>query len=145
MLLFELENKSKYLYHVTFASNADNIKSKGLLQFQPSNWVKAGTGKRYNENAGIFAFDNPRDAVLWAFEMDWQFKEPVVVARIEMEDFWETDPSSDIRMARFGKAMQSSRNIPADKIIDIIDLSTPGDLGIMGDDWIDRSEEILRK
>ena len=157
MILSELLNKSdeqqtgsrtaiakKYLYHVTFTKNVPNIKKKGLVQFQPSNWVKGPGGDRYNNDiAGIFAFDHPEDALNWAGKMEWEFRDTdkdISIVRIDMEDFWEDDPAEDPFVSNKGKARYSKRNISADKIIDVLDMSgikRPGDLGISRDEWLD--------
>ena len=142
MRLFEItKSNQQYLYHVTFAKNINKIKKKGLLQFQTSNWVKR-SGKRYNQDAGIFAFENARDAVSWASRMRWNFKEPVVIIRIEMEEFWDQDPSEELQIG-YGRAMRSDRNISADKIIDVIDIKTPAELGLNADEWIEMSVKKL--
>ena len=133
----------KYLYHVTFTKNVPNIKKKGLVQFQPSNWVKGPGGDRYNNDiAGIFAFDHPEDALNWAGKMEWEFRDTdkdISIVRIDMEDFWEDDPAEDPFVSNKGKARYSKRNISADKIIDVLDMSgikRPGDLGISRDEWL---------
>jgi hypothetical protein len=133
----------KYLYHVTFTKNVPNIKKKGLVQFQPSNWVKGPGGDRYNNDiAGIFAFDHPEDALNWAGKMEWEFRDKdkdMSIVRIDMEDFWEDDPAEDPFVSNKGKARYSNRNISADKIIDVLDMSgikKPGDLGISRDEWL---------
>jgi len=56
-----------------------------------------------------------------------------------MEDFWEDDPAEDPFVSNKGKARYSNRNISADKIIDVLDMSgikRPGDLGISRDEWL---------
>ena len=133
----------KYLYHVTFTKNVPNIKKKGLIQFQPSNWVKGPGGDRYNNDiAGIFAFDHPEDALNWAGKMEWEFRDTdkdMSIVRIDMEDFWEDDPAEDPFVSNKGKARYSPRDIKADKIIDVLDMSgikRPGDLGISRDEWL---------
>jgi len=143
MKLKELSAKPEYLYHVTFTKNVPNIKKKGLVQFQPSNWVKGPGGDRYNNDiAGIFAFDHPEDALNWAGKMEWEFRDTdkdMSIVRIDMEDFWEDDPAEDPFVSNKGKARYSNRNISADKIIDVLDMSgikRPGDLGISRDEWL---------
>lgn len=142
MRLFEIEGLPKYLYHVTFKKNIPSITKAGLEQFHDSNWVRAGSGKRYNEDAGIFAFEHPDDAIRWALKMEWDFDDgPISIVRIESEDFWEEDPAQDIMMKAMaqGRALRSSRNIKADKIIDVFDMEDfgkPGILGISPDEWV---------
>jgi len=141
--VIESNGPNKYLYHVTFTKNIPNIKKKGLVQFQPSNWIKGPGGDRYNNDiAGIFAFDHPEDALNWAGKMEWEFRDTnkdMSIVRIDMEDFWEDDPAEDPFVSNKGKARYSKRNISADKIIDVLDMSgikKPGDLGISRDEWL---------
>ena len=145
-----LEAKSaQYLYHATFTKNVSNILNKGLLQFQPSLWIKGPGGSRYNEEAGIFAFDNPKDALNWASKMRWEFRDDdkdISIVRIDMEEFWGDDPAEDPFIAQHGRSMRSAQNIKADKIIDAIkldDLGKPGDLDISRDEWLDQSSKVL--
>ena len=139
----EKVDAKKYLYHVTFTKNVPNIKKKGLIQFQPSNWIKGPGGDRYNNDiAGIFAFDHPVDALNWAGKMEYEFRDTdknISIVRIDMEDFWEDDPAEDPFVSNKGKAKYSPRDIKADKIIDVLDMSgikRPGDLGISRDEWL---------
>ena len=139
----EKVDAKKYLYHVTFTKNVPNIKKKGLIQFQPSNWIKGPGGDRYNNDiAGIFAFDHPEDALNWAGKMEYEFRDTdknISIVRIDMEDFWEDDPAEDPFVSNKGKAKYSPRDIKADKIIDVLDMSgikRPGDLGISRDEWL---------
>ena len=56
----------KYYYHATFTKHIPSILKGGLRQFEPSNWAKAdgkGGTDRYNDEAGIFAFSHPSDAI----------------------------------------------------------------------------------
>ena len=145
-----LEAKTNgYLYHATFTKNVPNILNKGLLQFQPSLWIKGPGGSRYNEQAGIFAFDNPKDALNWGGKMEWEFRDDdkdISIVRIDMEEFWGDDPAEDPFIAQHGKSMRSAQNIKADKIIDSVrldDLGKPGELGISRDEWLEQSSKVL--
>ena len=148
MRLFEIADPAKYLYHVTFTEYVPNIKAKGLLQFQPSNWAKGEGGTRYNEEAGIFAFEHPEYAFKWAFKTQWEFKDkPVSIVRISPGDVWEEDSSQDIdlQMGK-GRALMSRRNIPAASIIDSFsmeDFSNPATLGITQPEWFERINKML--
>ena len=74
--------------------------------------------------------------------MEWEFRDTdkdMSIVRIDMEDFWEDDPAEDPFVSNKGKARYSKRNISADKIIDVLDMSgikRPGDLGISRDEWL---------
>lgn len=147
--LFESATVPEYLFHVTLSRNVDRIKSEGLKQFEPSNWSRGDGGDRYNEDAGIFAFEHPADAVRWALKMEWDFKEPISIVRLDMEEFWNVDPTQDINLTMMGKGrpMKSQQNIKADKIVDAFDLeqfSKPGPLGISFDEWSASVEATLR-
>ena len=142
----------KYLYHATFTKNVPSIKQKGLLQFQPSLWIKGPGGSRYNEEAGIFAFDDPEDALNWAGKMAWEFRDTdkdISIVRIDMEDeIWDDDPAEDPFVSNKGRALRSGANIKADRIVDAIkvsDLGYPGDLGISRDEWLARVTPKLRE
>ena len=130
----------KYLYHVTFKSNIQNIKAKGLEQFHTSLWIKGPAGKRYNNEAGIFAFDHHLDAIGWAQKMEWEFRDDIIpntdndiaIIRLDMQDgeeIWGDDPSDDMMLARHGKSLRSSYNISADKIIDVFNMGQFGKAG----------------
>ena len=142
----------KYLYHATFTKNVPSIKQKGLLQFQPSLWIKGPGGSRYNEEAGIFAFDDPEDALNWAGKMAWEFRDTdkdISIVRIDMEDeIWDDDPAEDPFVSNKGRALRSGANIKADRIVDAIrvdDLGKPGDLGISRDEWLAQVTPKLRE
>jgi len=109
----------KYYYHVTLASNVKKIQAKGIVPFQPSNWVK-GDGSRYNQDyAGVYAFSHPEDAFKWAFKMNWDFKKPTSIVRIKRGSTWRRDPSDDIHLKMGkGKALMSAKAIPSSDIID---------------------------
>jgi|APSaa5957512535_1039671.scaffolds.fasta_scaffold00113_25 hypothetical protein len=146
------ETMPKYLYHATFTKNVPSIKQKGLLQFQPSLWIKGPGGSRYNEEAGIFAFDDPEDALNWAGKMAWEFRDTdkdISIIRIDMEDeIWDDDPAEDPFVANKGRALRSGSDIRADRIIDAIrvdDLGKPGDLGISRDEWLAQVTPKLRE
>lgn len=144
------ENENKYLYHVTFTKNVPRIKEKGLLQFETSNWIRGEGGKRYNEDAGIFAFEHPDDAFRWAFKMQWDFDDKdISIVRLNIGEDWEDDPAVDpISMAaNKGRALRSLRNRKAEEIIDSFkfdDFGNPQDLGINQKEWIDQIMKTLR-
>lgn len=150
MKIFEVTNPP-YLFHVTFTKNVPRIKKTGLLQFEPSNWVRGEGGKRYNEEAGIFAFDHPEDAFRWAFKMQWDMEDKdISIVRLTMGKDWEDDPAIDpISMAgNKGRALRSRYNRKAEEIIDSFrfdDFGNPQDLGIDQEEWIDRITKKLLK
>jgi len=136
-----LENDEQYLYHVTYTKNVPRIKQEGLLQFEPSNWIRGEGGKRYNDEAGIFAFDHPDDAFRWAFKMQWDMEDKdISIVRLNMGEDWEDDPAEDpiARAGSEGRWLRSRRNRKADEIIDSFkfdDFGNPQDLGISQDEW----------
>lgn len=148
---FEATSQIPYLYHVAFTENVPSIVKKGIMQFQTSNWVQAGSGKRYNEDAGIFAFEHPEDAFKWAFRMRYDFdNKPTSIVRFKPTDNWEQDPSDDASL-QFGKgrSMRSHRNVPPDEIIDVFhleDFGTAPDRGMSPDEWInDAATQMLKE
>ena len=97
------ELTESYLYHVTFTKNVSNILKKGLIQFQPSNWVTGDGDTRYNDEAGLFAFENSEDAVNWANKTQFDFSDKdVSIIRINPSKLWHQDPSQDVSL-RVGK------------------------------------------
>lgn len=136
-----------YLFHATFTEKVPSIMKRGLRQYLgATNWVKAGTGKRYNEDAGIFAFEHPEDAFKWAFKMNWEFKQDISIVRIKLSDVWEQDPSTDFSLMGKGRSMRSPSDIPTSDIIDVFhmkDFGVPAERGISADEWIADSAEKM--
>ena len=153
----EQTSTPKYLYHVTFKSNIQNIKAKGLEQFHTSLWIKGPEGKRYNNEAGIFAFDHHLDAIQWAQKMEWEFRDDIIpntdndiaIIRLDMQDgeeIWGDDPSDDIMLARHGKSLRSRQNISADKIIDTFNMEEFGKAGVLNisrEEWLSQVGQKL--
>lgn len=145
------ENEDKYLYHVTFTKNVPKIKEKGLLQFQPSNWVRRGDqDKRYNEDAGIFAFTHPEDAWRWAFKMQWDMDDKdISIVRINVGDHWHDDPAEDpmLAVSQKGKARRSHQHVKPQDVIDsfrLEDFGNPQSLKIDQQEWVERIVKKLR-
>jgi len=142
------QNESGYLYHATFTEKVPSILKKGLRQFQDSNWLQAGTGERYNEDAGIFAFEHPEDALKWALKMEWEFKtDDLSIVRIKPTKQWEQDPSTDVNL-QFGKGRSMRRlgNAPATDIIDVFPINQfgrPGPRGMSLDEWLADSAQNI--
>ncbi len=137
-----LESADQYVYHVTFAENVMDIKREGLAPLRDSNWIKAGTGERYNEDGGVFAFAHPHDAFMWAFNMDWQFNQQrsIAIIRFRRTDHWEKDPSGDITLQTGkGDALRSMQTIPSEAYVDswlLKNFGTPAELGVGQQEWI---------
>ncbi len=145
------ENEDKYLYHVTYTKNVPRIKEKGLLQFEPSNWIRGEGGKRYNEDAGIFAFEHPEDAFRWAFKMQWDMEDDndISIIRLNIGEHWEDDPAGETMKWLYqtkGRSLRSRRNRKAEEIIDSFkfdDFGNPRDLGLSQEEWVDRIVNTL--
>lgn len=119
---------SKYIYHVTYTKNVAKIQKQGIKPFHTSNWVKAGTGNRYNEEGGIFAFEHPEDAWKWAFKMQFMDKsKPISIIKLKKTGEWEKDPSEDL-MLQLGKG-KSLRSIGATKPADFVAAFSLDELG----------------
>jgi len=113
-------SKEKVLYHVTTTANIPQIKKRGILPLQPSNWVQAGTGERYG-GGEIFAFDNLRDAQSWAGKMDWEKNKKMGSGKISIIKFtddsdWEKDPAPLV--AYQGTALKKHGRVKPKNIID---------------------------
>lgn len=153
----------KYLYHATFTKNVPSIVKNGLRQFEPSNWAKASSGGgtgRYNDEAGIFAFDHPEDATSWAQKMEWDFRSDqgtgrsaeenyagISIIRINPSDLWGNDPSLDpgLQFGK-GKAMRSQSNINPADVIDVFALSDFGNAmthNMSRDEWLEMVSKKL--
>lgn len=143
------ESVAPYYYHATFSNKVPSIQKSGLKPLQASNWKHAGSGERYNQEGGVFAFEHPEDAWRWAFRMKFDFDKPVSIVRIQKSDSWQTDPSQDISLQMGkGRALRSMGAIPPEHIVDAIDLSefsNPSELGISQQEWIDSIVKELIK
>lgn len=141
----------KYLYHVTFTKNVLNILKKGLLQLEPSNWVKGDSDTRYNDEAGLFAFENAEDAVNWANKMQFDFQDRgTSIVRINPSEFWHQDPSQDLSlMFGKGRSMRSQRNVDPLDVIDVFDVDkefgNPMTKNMSRDEWLQSVAKVLEK
>lgn len=83
------------LYHVTPAFKVSSIRSLGLVPGDGSNWTN-GRGEAYGAGY-VHAFEDKRDAILWAAKMDWAQYQRTGTGRISViefddeEDGWEED------------------------------------------------------
>jgi hypothetical protein len=144
------EQGSPSLYHATFSKNVPGILKKGLRQFEDSLWVQSGTGERYNEEAGIFAFEHPEDALKWALKMEWEFETPdISIIRFKPNEQWEQDPAMDIGLQLGkGRSLRSLRNVPASDMIDVFPIADFGRAPARGmsiDEWIADSVQRMSK
>lgn len=120
------ESKSVF-YHVTQSTNVPKIQKKGILAFQPTNWVQAGNKERYGDGS-IFAFDHKTDAIRWAAKWDWDLTKSMGSGKVSIISFhsdpttWETDTADPLGQGgRSGTWLKSMQRIPPEQIID----STP--------------------
>jgi len=144
------EANDSYLFHATFSKHVPSILKKGLRQFETSNWVKGEEGTRYNEDAGIFAFEHPEDALRWGLKMEWEFPDSeIVIVRIKYGEQWGQDPSEDPSLT-FGKgrSMRSQMNVPASDIVDVFpikDFGYAGPRNMTMDEWLaDTAKKLLK-
>jgi hypothetical protein len=137
----------QFVYHATMAKNLGKIMQKGLTFFNPSLWVKAGDGERYQDEPSAFAFEHPVDAWRWAAKMEWEFKEPAVVIILKRGNSWGQDPSDDISLQMGkGKALQSKETIPASDIVGaktVAQIGTPVSTGLHGAEYEQHVEDVL--
>ena len=138
------------VFHVTFSSKVPSIREKGLRQFETSNWVRAGTpGVRYNEDAGLFAWENPKDALYWAKKMELEFPgQEISILRIKGGEHWGDDPAGReaFQRALEGKPLRSGANISAEDVVKEFTISKvpgAGTMGISFDEWIERISKML--
>lgn len=92
------------LYHVTFTASIPSIRSRGLVPFRTSNWIKSGDRSRYGDGS-IYAFTHRYDAIRWAGRMDWEFHRATgtgKIAIITMESGltrWVSDDADPLSQA----------------------------------------------
>jgi hypothetical protein len=105
------------LYHCTLTKSVPNIRKKGILPMQRSNWVVSGTGERYG-GGSIFAFDDYKDAVTWAMKWDWNISDDFGTGEISIVEFladpknWSEDNSDPLtRYSYRGKWLKSDRRV----------------------------------
>ena len=106
-----------YVYHFTSKANAEKIKKEGLNPLKTSNFVKAGTGERYQTSPAVYAFKNPADAVAFAKKHYWQSDdfEKLALIKIRKGNYkWEPDQAPDIE-SLFGPEGLEKLNIKFDK------------------------------
>jgi hypothetical protein len=77
------------LYHVTRTASVSKIRKKGILPMQASNWVLAGSGKRYGSGE-VFAFEAVEDAILWAAKWDWILSKTLGSGEVSIIEFFAT-------------------------------------------------------
>jgi hypothetical protein len=78
------------LYHATHTRLVAKILKEGLRPFQTSNWIHAGSRKRYGRGE-VYAFEELVDAVLWAAKLDWAVNQETGGGRTSVVEF-VTDP-----------------------------------------------------
>ena len=123
------DKKSDDLYHVTYSKHADSIEGKGLTRGQEGNWWYQSVDPPSEE---IYAFTNPRDAVLFAQTMRRRSPagEGYTIVRVKRGDKkkWEKDPNWE-------------RNPPSADSYNP-EWEIEGDYGVNIEDW--SGDEVLR-
>ena len=142
---------AKDVFHVTFSSKIPSIRKRGLRQFETSNWKKAGTGRRYNEDAGLFAWENPKDALYWAKKMEFEFPgEAISILRIKGGKHWGDDPAEEFTSGLVnlrGKSLRSMQmSVAPEEVLKEFTVSKipgAGKMGISFDEWLDKISPLL--
>jgi len=111
-----IANEGTALYHVTKTVNVPKIQKKGILAFQPTNWIQAGNKERYGDGS-IFAFDHRSDAIRWAAKWDWDLTKSMGSGAVSIIEFqsdpstWQTDTADPLgqggKSGNWLKSMQS--------------------------------------
>lgn len=119
------------VWHVTTSDNWKKIDKEGLRPMQTSNFVQAGSGKRYG-NGEIYSFRNFDDAVRMAARMDWNKNNTFgsgqiqILAVADTKD-WEVDTNDPLtQSSKKGDWLKKMAAISRDKIIKAIPFN--GDL-----------------
>lgn len=122
------DQSTRELYHVTDTKNIGNIKEKGLLQNQPSNWVKQADKTKYG-NGEVYAFENYDDAVKWAGKMDWEnYRKTgsgnISIVKLKDNGKWVIDSNDPLSQAeQSGKWLKQSANIDPKDISESIPIT----------------------
>jgi len=149
LIEFITEDTGQYVYHATKAENLGKIMQNGLTFFNDSLWVKADTGNRYQDQPGVFAFENPLPAFRWGHKIEWEFKTPAVIIKFKKGSSWQDDPSADIMMTMGdGKALMSLEAIPASDIKGVILLNkigTPMSTGLANQEFDQHVKQTLEQ
>ncbi len=112
------------LYHVTHTKHVDNIKKNGLRPMgAASNWIQAGSGKRYGQGE-VHVFTHHGDAHRWAAHMDWEHHKGIGTGKISVvhvkkpkDHKFENDTNDPMSLAgRKGKTLKSRAAIGAEHI-----------------------------
>ena len=112
------------LYHVTHTKHVPKIMKKGILPVQTSNWVQGREGGDRFGGGEIYAFENPSDAVRWAFKMEWGFYTSTGKGKISIITFapgdgkWEVDTNDPLGQASAsGRWLKSYGRVPPENIL----------------------------
>lgn len=116
----------KELYHVTNTKSVSNIRAKGILPMQTSNWIKGQKGERYG-GGYIYAMESPESAVRWAGKMDWEFNKAMGTGKISIVVFdpidgeWEEDTADPMsQVLHNGRWLKSLGSVKPQQIKKII-------------------------
>ena len=118
----------QFVYHVTQTKSVPNIKNKGLIPMQPSNWVTSGSKSQLGEGK-LYSFANMEDAVRWAAKMDYdKFKKwgtgKISIIKIKKTGEWVVDTNDPLGQAsKKGDWLKRSATIKPEDIQDSVPFS----------------------
>jgi len=86
------QKQDDILYHATWTKTVPKIEKNGIVpQKKPSSTGPFGQDIRQHKDA-IYAFNTKRDAIAWAFEIEWSTKEPASIVTFKRGDRdWQKD------------------------------------------------------
>jgi hypothetical protein len=112
-------------YHCCLTKQVPSILKKGILLLQRSNWLKGNSGERYG-GGFIYAFENHRDALLWARNWDWQVSKKPYSGDISIVQFtadpseWMVDDNDPITQSgSHGRWLKKDRRVPPSDILSV--------------------------
>ena len=85
-----------FYYHVTETKNVKNILNKGFNPLSDTNFVRKGTGERFQKDMGLFAFNNPVDAIEFFRSVMWKKElSDLTILAIKKDGNWVQDPAQE--------------------------------------------------
>lgn len=142
------ENDGSHLYHVTHTSHVSSIQKHGLHpRAAASNWVEAGSGKRYGKGE-VYTFTHHNDAKRWAMNMDWAHHQKLGSGKISIikmktpkDHPFEEDQNDPLEvLTRKGKALKTNRPINKSHFVSITKFTTDS----LKEEWLSDIDVLAR-
>ena len=112
-------------YHCCLTKQVPSILKKGIVLLQRSNWVRGDTGERYG-GGFIYAFEDYKDALLWARDWDYNVSKKRYSGDISIISFtadpseWMVDDNDPLSQSRsHGRWLKKDRRVPPSDILSV--------------------------